>query len=94
MKRLSRNQIDKSLEEEMATIYPGPSTRESRLANTWPDRKLPAPLTPDQLAEVREKAQQQPQHHTHSAANAERAEKLAAQTEQRRLAAVAAQKSK
>lgn len=100
-RRLSKDEIESALEEEnMATIYKpirpdGQLTREEAGANTeFPNRKLPAPLTPDQLAEVRKNAQARPQHHTQSAQNAERAAKLAEQTEARRLAAVAAERAK
>jgi hypothetical protein len=66
-------------------VVPGHPSREERLANTEPNYPpQEAPLTNDQLNELRAKAQARPQHHTHSAANAERSAMLARETEARR----------
>ena len=84
----------------MSTIFThdGPYTREEQFANTWPENRQAKPLSNDELNKIRADAQARPQHHTHSAANAERAAKLAEQTEARRQAKLreeaAAKKSK
>lgn len=58
---------------------PGHPSREEAAANTeFPNRKLPAPLTNEQLADLRTKAQALPQHNTQSADNAKRIAERAA----------------
>jgi hypothetical protein len=74
----------------MSTIHkhPGRYTREERLANEFPSFKREEPLSNEQLAEIRAKAQAQPQYNTTSADNAARHARLAEQTEKRRQEAL------
>lgn len=66
----------------MATIHPPANgvsfNREEAAANTWLSRKLPDPLTNEQLADIRAKAQARPQHNTHSAEHAQAIDERAA----------------
>jgi hypothetical protein len=101
MRALSKDEIFEAMgDEEMATIYKpirpdGQLTREEAGANTWNGPSSARhPLTPEELEKINETARSNPQHSTHSQQNAERSKKLAEQTEQRRLAAVEAERAK
>lgn len=58
----------------MATIHPPANgvsyNREEQAANTWPKFKQAAPLTNEQLADLRAKAPQNPNSHSARAAKA------------------------
>jgi hypothetical protein len=98
-RRLSRNEIEREIEEtDMSTIHPPANgvsyNREEFHANTWPENKRPKPLTPAQLAELREKAPKNPNaYNAKAAANiAERQARQNAHDDKRR-AELAAKKS-